>query len=903
MEKDFYQKSINEVFMLVDSSKKGLSNAEAKKRLNEKGKNVLKSGKKRGFFYRFFKQFCDVLIAILLVSAVISVIAGIIEKDSSEYIDAGIILVVIFINAIIGTIQEGNANNAMERLKNITKPKAKVLRGGKIIKIKTEEIVVGDIVILEAGDSIPADLRIFDSASLKIEESALTGESVAVEKSEKTINEEVPIADRSNMAYMGTTVVYGRGRGIVVATAMQTEIGKIADMLEKTKSEDTPLTKRIKKTSIFVSIFVFMVSLLILIMGVIKGDSFGSSLILAVAIAVCAVPEGLPACMTITMSLGVNEMAKKRAIVKNLTAVETLGSTEVICSDKTGTLTLNKMVVKDVYLMDEHLSEISSLVPGEEEKTERIISESRNYNQLVKCMLLCNDSQLKFEEGYLYSIGDPTEIALSEYGYTRGIIKEKVDGKYERVAEIPFESNRKLMTTFNRDGDDIISYTKGAVDNLLERCDRVLINGKIEKLTRTIKNEILQKNSEMGKRALRVLAFAQRNHGQKLPKELNNAEENMIFLGLVGMMDPPREEVFDAIKTCKKAGITTIMITGDHRDTAYAIAHELQIASNENEVITGAEIDKITEEEFETIVDKYRVYARVSPQHKVKIVEALQKKGKIVAMTGDGVNDAPSIKRADIGVGMGITGTDVTKEAADIILTDDNFATIVGAVKEGRRVYSNISKIVQFLLGTSLAELIVLTILLSFLRETFFTPVLILWFNLVSDSLVAISLGKEKAEPDIMNKKPRKKGETLFSGRAGANMLFACIAVSFLTLGVFFFSKYYLAVEPTVTITMCYVVLCVSELLHVYNLKSDIHTIFNKRIVDNKWMNITFTISIILSLLIILIPSPSLRNFFGITWIGWREWLISIGVGILIIPLMELWKWILRRIENKRKKN
>ncbi len=902
MDKNYYQYSKTEVLKSLDTSERGLSNIEAKKRLNKNGKNVLKSGKKRGFFYRFFKQFCDVLILILLVSAIVSIVAGIIEHDPSEYVDAGIILFVIFTNAIIGTIQENSANNAMERLKTITTPKTKVLRNGRIVKIKTEDVVVGDIIILEAGDSVPADLRILESASLKIEESALTGESLAVEKYDALITEEVSIGDRVNVAYMGTAVAHGRGRGVVVATAMDTEIGKIANMLRNTKNEATPLTKKIKKTSIYISIIVLIVCVFILILGIANGDSFGSSLILAVVIAVCAVPEGLPACMTITMSMGVNEMAKKRAIVKNLTAVETLGSTEIICSDKTGTLTLNKMVIKEVFLFDKnHIDEIQKLSSNDADKAEKLASESRNFNQLVKCMLLCNDSQLKFEEGYLYSIGDPTEIALSEYGYTRGIIKEKVDGKYARIDEIPFESERKLMTTFNKDGNSIISYTKGAVDNLIKRCDRVMLDGKIVKITKKLKEEILLKNSDMGKRALRVLGFAQKSHTDKLPKKLETVEENMVFLGLVGMMDPPRAEVFDAIKTCKKAGITTIMITGDHRDTAFAIAKELEIASNEKEVITGAEIDKLSEEEFLNSVEKIRVYARVSPEHKVRIVEALKKKGKIVAMTGDGVNDAPSIKRADIGVGMGITGTDVTKEAADIILTDDNFATIVGAVKEGRRVYSNISKVVQYLLGTSLAELFILTVVLSILRDPFFTPALILWFNLVSDTFVAVAIGREKAEPDIMNQKPRKKGSTLFGGRAGANMLFSCIVVSIMTLGTFFFSKYYLKVDPIVSTTMCYVVICIAELFHVYNLKSDIHSVFNKRMFDNRWLNISFAISMFLSLIIVIIPSNVIRGFFGVAGIDWKQWLICLGVSILIIPLTEIWKAILRRIEKKKK--
>ena len=900
MDFEFYRQDKEEVFQEVASSEKGLSNKEAKERLLKNGKNRLNEQKARGFLIKFFKQFKDYLILILIISVMISVIIGAIEKVYTEFINAGVILFVILLNAFIGVFQEAKADKAMEELKNMTKPEAKVLRNGRTIKVKTEDLVLGDVVLLEAGDSVPADLRIIESANLKIEESTLTGESEAVEKSENKLEESALLADRCNMAYMGTTVVYGRGKGVVVATAMATEIGKIAYMLHKTKQEATPLTQKVKKTSIVLGIIVLVAALFIAIYGVAIGDSLISSLTFAIAIAVCAVPEGLPAGVTITMALGVNEMSKQRAIVKNLSSVETLGSTEVICSDKTGTLTLNKMVIKEVFTFDdENLAKVKTCENGED--FNQILGKSRNINELMNCMLLCNDSELKFEESALISIGDPTEVALSEYGYKWGIIKENVEGKFQRVDEIPFDSERKLMTTLNKTGESFTSYTKGAVDNLLQKCTKVLIDGRIKPLTLKLKEEILNENARMAKSALRVLGFSLKYCENSLKKTLAAAENEMVFIGLVGMMDPPREEVFDAIKTCKKAGILPIMITGDHKDTAFAIAKELGIASYESEVITGQELEKIPQEEFCKVVTKYKVYARVNPEHKVRVVEALKKQNKVVAMTGDGVNDAPSIKRADIGIGMGITGTDVTKSAADVILTDDNFATIVGAVKEGRRIYDNILRIIQFLLGTSLAELVILVAVITILRESFFTPVLILWINIVSDSLVSIALGLEKAETDVMDRRP-KQSKTLLSGLVGVNLIYSSIIVSAIVLGVFFVGKYAIGLGVLEVTTMCYLTLVFCELFHAYNLKSFKHSIFSKELFKNKWLNWAFLGSAFFTIILVLIPAGTFTNFLGITNLNWMQWLISIGAGLLIVPFMELEKLVIRLVERNRNK-
>lgn len=913
-----YSLEIEESLKTNDSSVNGLSSAEAKKRLEKNGKNILAQKRKVPAFVKFLKQFKDVLIIILLISCVVSVVIGAVEHSVNEFIDAGIIFVVVLVNAIIGFLQEQKSEKAMEALKNMTKPYCKVLRNNRSVKIKTEDLVVGDIVLLEAGDIVPADLRLIESSSLKIEESALTGESVAVEKDATvTLGKDVVLGDRVNMAYMGSVVTYGRGTGLVVATGMNTEMGKIASALADIDDTVTPLTKRIKSTSIIITVVVLLACLAVFVVELFTVGNVFSSFSMAIAIAVCAIPEGLPACNTVTMSLGVKRMSEERAIVKTLPAVETLGSTEVICSDKTGTLTLNKMTVKKTFFFSDTCEEVNkfdvkAVITGDASDSiltlDKIAEKStttfdRNFDELLKCMLLCNDTKVRFEDDKLESIGDPTEIALVHYGYKLGFNKDKIDGKFKRLNEIPFDSDRKMMSVFNDFDGKINVYTKGAIDSVLSRCGRILENGKIRKITNSDREKIATANSEMAYGALRVLAFAFKTV-EKIGKPTSaNTENDLIFLGLVGMIDPPREEVKESIKVCKQAGITTIMITGDHKDTAFAIAKELGICSSESHVITGKELDEISDEKFAKAVNNYQVYARVSPEHKVKIVKALKANGKIVAMTGDGVNDAPSIKAADIGVGMGITGTDVTKEAADVILTDDNFATIVGAVKEGRRIYKTILNILIFLLGTSIAELMLLSfVLLVFRDQHFFTPALILWVNFVSDTFMGLALGFEKADADVMKRKPIKNKGNLFKGSAGFHILCSAIYCFVTTLAIYCGFTYGFKLSPQEVTTICFLYICFAEQFHAYNLKHENDSLFSTNPFDNRILNICFSVSWLLTALIVAIPMPALQSAMGITQINWWQWLFVLGSSILIIPVFEIIKLFVR-MWQKRKAN
>ncbi len=909
----FFSETKENVLNELGTTSSGLSYSAAKKKLDKDGKNLLVGKKRKSGFVKFLGQFKDILIIVLLVSCVISVVMGIINKNAEEFVDAGMIFGVLIINAIIGFIQERNSEKAMDALKNMTKPYCKVVRQGKTCKIKSEELVVGDIVLLEAGDIVPADLRLLETTSLKIEESALTGESVPVEKdAEAVLAEEALLGDRTNMAFMGSVVTYGRGMGVVVACGMKTEMGKIATALTEIEETETPLTKRIKSTSIIITIIVGIVCLAVFVVGIIMGDSIFSAFSMAIALAVCAIPEGLPACNTITMSLGVKRMSEQRAIVKSLPAVETLGSTEVICSDKTGTLTLNQMTVRKVFFMGNQCDALNDFKLPQGAETLSLqeienevcvdINNDRNFNELLRCMLLCNDTKTKFEDQKLDTIGDPTEVALVHYGFKFGVSKDKLDGMYLRENEVPFDSDRKLMTTFNNvDGKHVV-YTKGAVDNILSRCNRILVNGKIRKITNADREAIFLKNTEFASDALRNLAFAFKTVDKIGKPTSENTEFDLCFLGLVGMIDPPREEVRDAIKTCKQAGITTIMITGDHKDTAFAIAKDLGICEDTDKVITGKELDEIPDEEFCRLVQNYQVYARVSPEHKVKIVKAFKANDKIVAMTGDGVNDAPSIKSADIGVGMGITGTDVTKEAADMILTDDNFATIVGAVKEGRHTYNTILKILMFLLGTSIAELFCLAVVLLVFRDSnFFTPVLLLWVNFVSDTFPGLALGFEKPEQDIMKRKPLKNSGNLFKGNVGLNIFASAIFVSAGVITLYCVSKFALGLTSAEVTTICFIFLCLSELFHSFNLKSETHSLFSKNPFDNKILNLSFLGSALLMVLLVVLPIPGLQAVMGLTSVGWWHWLVAVGSAVLIIPYFELVKLFLRKRQRKTK--
>ena len=916
----FYNTDIETAMKKVDSSKAGLSSSIAQERFKKNGKNLLVSKKKKSEFVKFLGQFKDVLIIVLLCCAVVSIIIGTVKGDSNEFIDSGMIILVVFVNSIIGYIQERKSEQAMQALKNMTKPFCKALRDGKVLKVKTEELVLGDIVILEAGDIVPADLRLLETKSLKVEESALTGESEAVEKdAEIVLENNALLGDRVNMAYMGSVVTYGRGRGVVVSCGMNTEMGKIATELNEIKKESTPLTKRIKTTSIYLTLIVILVSLILFVISVCTGADVFDSFSMAIAIAVCVIPEGLPACMTICMSIGVKRMSAQRAIVKKLPAVETLGSTEVICTDKTGTLTLNKMTVKQAFFFDDALKDfnkcnmsLKTLTGGAVQvaKAEKVafdlVSNNKTVQAFLSSMVLCNDVQIKLENENLSCIGDPTEVALVHCGYAFGVSKDLMEGKFERVGEVPFDSVRKMMTTINADKEGGCAYTKGALDSVLSRCTKVLDNGNVRLLTPSDVDTIYKQNSALASRALRVLAFAFKKVDKSIAEfTSDNTEKDLVFVGLAGMMDPPREEVFESIKTCKEAGIDVVMITGDHKETAFAIANELGICKDKRQVITGEELNKISDEEFVKVVGDYKVYARVSPEHKVKIVKAIKANGKVVAMTGDGVNDAPSIRVADIGVGMGKNGTDVTKEAADLILTDDNFATIVGAVKEGRKVYQNIMKILQFLLETSFASLIAITIVsLIFLGKpeyTIFTAPLLLWINFVSDTFVGLALGFEEAEKDIMKEKPHTKKGSLLKGKVAINIFLPSIFVAGILIALYTVMTLVYHVEPTYATTFCFIFLCFSQLFHAYNLKSDTQSLFSSNPFNNKTLNIGFLISAILTMIIVLLPIPALQNAFGICSIDWWAWFVAIGLAILIVPYMEIVKVLDRYLKRKKR--
>ena len=737
----WYKKSKNEILKELDvDEKNGLSSNEALRRLEKYGKNKLETKKKKTLFKQFLSQLKDVMIYILIIAAIISAFLG-------EISDALIILLVIIINAVIGVIQESKAEKALDALKELSTPKALVKRDGSLKEILSEDIVPGDIVIIDAGRYIPGDLRLIDTANLKIEESAFTGESVPSEKDASFLpDKEIPIGDQNNMAFMSTLATYGRGVGVVVGTGMNTEIGKIAKMIEQEENDETPLQKKLSELGKILGFLAVGICILIFIISFFQGRDLLEMFLTSISLAVAAIPEGLPAIVAIVLALGVQRMVKKNAIIRKLPAVETLGSVSIICSDKTGTLTQNKMTVTTVYTNDSYIKESEFNLNDNESKL------------LVDCMVLCNDATYSEKS----QTGDPTEIALLESPFKLNILKEKLEKEFKRIDEIPFDSDRKLMTTVNLvDEKKARVFTKGALDSILSICNKISVNGKLLDFTKEYKAKVLENSNIMSDKALRVLAFAYKD----ISKEnivLDSLEKDLVFIGMVGMIDPPRLEVKDSIKLCKSAGITPVMITGDHKNTAFAIANELGIAEDISQAITGHEIDKFKEEEFNEKIINYRVFARVSPEHKVKIVKAFKSHGNIVSMTGDGVNDAPSLKAADIGVAMGITGTDVSKGASDMILTDDNFSTIVSAVEEGRKIYLNIKKSIVFLLSCNLGEILTLFTAILLNWNSPLQPIHILWVNLITDSFPALALGVDKTKEDVMNNPPRNPKESIF---------------------------------------------------------------------------------------------------------------------------------------------
>lgn len=876
----FHSITCEEAYEKLSSRQEGLTQSEAEERLIKDGKNKLAEVKKKPAIIKFLSQFVDPMIIVLLAAAVVSSVISIVRAEYPELIDAGIILIIVIINAVIGFVQENKAENALEALRSKNRPYAKVLRDGERKSVLAEELVTGDIVILEAGDIVPADLRLISSSSLKIEESALTGESVPTEKdADALLPEKAAIGDRVNVAYSGGTVTYGRGNGVVVATGMNTEMGKIAKMLNEVKEAPSPLNRQLGKTAKILSVGVLAIALVIFLISVFAyGKNALEAFMTAVAIAVAAIPEGLPAVVTIVLALGVQKMSARRAIVKNLSSVETLGCCEVICSDKTGTLTLNKMTVRETYCP------------------------SQNERLLQEIMALCNDTA-ESAEGLT---GDPTETALVAYAQKSGIDFARLSAENPRVNEKPFDSVRKLMTTVHEKGGNKISYTKGAPDMLIARCKYVLTADGVKPIDGDTVKQIEKANSQMANKALRVLAAAY-FEGESLD------EENLIFVGLTGMIDPPRAEVKDAVAKCRAAGIHVIMITGDHIDTACAIARELDILRENSLKATGAELDSMSDEELYENIDEYAVFARVSPENKVRIVKAIKRRQEVVAMTGDGVNDAPSIKEADIGIGMGITGTQVSKDAADIILTDDNFATIVGAVEEGRKIFSNVTKAIQFLLSANIAEVLCLfvssVILAGIVGDpefVFLTPVMILWVNLITDSFPALSLGVEKAENDVMGLPPRRSNKSLFAGNMGKDILIQGIIQSALVMTSFILGYFVIGdANPEVAhrqaSTMAFVSLCLIQLFHSFNLRSQRNSVLNKKLFSNKFLNISAVVGIALTVAVVLIPG--MDKVFKTAWLSGWEWLIAIGVSIAVIPLVEIQKLIERAVAKRRNKN
>jgi len=870
-----YLKESSEVLQHLKTSKEGLDKNEASKRLEENGANKLEGAKKVSLLRRFLGELTDPMTIILMIAALIS---GITAAYSNEpFTDVIIILSVVIINAVLGVFQETKAEKAIEALQKIAAATSKVIRGGAFMTVKSEELVVGDIVILEAGDAVPADGRIIESHSLKIEEAALTGESVPSEKTSETLTAnasgDVPLGDRANMVYMGSTVVYGRGMAVITATGMETEMGKIAGAIAAATDGETPLQKKLAQLSKILSVLVLVICAVIFAVDVIKiypnftGDAILETFMIAVSLAVAAIPEGLATVVTVVLSIGVTNMAKRNAVIRKLTAVETLGCTQVICSDKTGTLTQNKMTVVKHFTFDKD---------GESE--------------LISGMALCSDAKLENGE----AVGEPTECALVNDLAKAGL--EETLTKYVRIGEAPFDSDRKMMSVVCKAGEKLIQYTKGAPDEILKKCKFVYENGKVISLTEEKKTEILKQNKAMADEALRVLALAKRAW-EKEPEKFDDSylEDELCFVGLSGMIDPVRPEAVEAVAKCKMAGIRPIMITGDHKDTAVAIAKQLGILSEGQLAITGEELNGISDEQLFSDIEKYSVYARVQPEHKVRIVNAWKSKGMITAMTGDGVNDAPAIKSADIGVGMGITGTDVTKNVADMVLTDDNFATIVSAVEEGRRIYDNIRKAIQFLLSSNLAE--VLSIFTAtMLGFTILKPIHLLWINLITDCFPALALGMEKSESDVMKRSPRKSDEGIFADKLGFDVAFQGVLITVLTL-ISYFIGYKMEFgsfgfgHSEEGMTMAFLTLSLVEIFHSYNMRSRTLSIFSIK-KQNFWLLGAMAGSFVLTLGVLLIPF--LRNAFGLSAISVVDLVIAIGLAVVIIPIMEIVK-IFRR--------
>ncbi|KHD46024.1 cation-translocating P-type ATPase [Streptococcus hongkongensis] len=876
----FYVESEESVLSILDSSREGLTSDQAEKRLAEYGRNELDEGEKRSLLMKFIDQFKDLMIIILIVAAILSVVT----EGSKGLTDAIIILAVVILNAAFGVYQEGQAEAAIAALKSMSSPIARVRRNGHIVEVDSKELVPGDIVLLEAGDVVPADMRFLEASSLKIEEAALTGESVPVEKDlNATVAADAGIGDRVNMGYQNSNVTYGRGTGLVTNTGMYTEVGHIAGMLANADETDTPLKQNLDNLSKILTYAILVIAAVTFAVGVfLRGQHPLEGLMTSVALAVAAIPEGLPAIVTVVLSLGTQVLAKRNAIIRKLPAVETLGSTEIIASDKTGTLTMNQMTVEQIYT-NGSLQDSAQEIPAE--------------NNTLRVMTYANDTKID-QTGKL--IGDPTETALVQYGLDHSFDVRDYMVTEPRVAELPFDSDRKLMSTIHKEADGkYFVAVKGAPDQLLKRVTQIEENGQIRPITDQDKETILATNKSLAKQALRVLMMAYKYTESVPTLESNIVESELVFSGLVGMIDPERPEAAQAVKVAKEAGIRPIMITGDHQDTAEAIAKRLGIIDendHEDHVFTGAELNEISDEEFQKIFKQYSVYARVSPEHKVRIVKAWQNEGKVVAMTGDGVNDAPSLKTADIGIGMGITGTEVSKGASDMVLADDNFATIIVAVEEGRKVFSNIQKTIQYLLSANMAE--VFTIFLATLFGwDVLQPVHLLWINLVTDTLPAIALGVEPAEPGVMKHKPRGRKSSFFDGGVKEAILYQGAFQTMLVLGVYAFALFfpehatYKEVHAD-ALTMAYVTLGLIQLVHAYNVKSVYQSMFKVGLFRNKLFNYSIPVAFIM--LMVTVVVPGFNQFFHVSHLSATQWLVVVIGSLLMVVLVEIVKAIQR---------
>ena len=878
---------------LSSNEESGLTAAEASSRLSQYGPNELEKEEKTPLWKRFFEQMADPMVIMLIVAAVISAVTGMIQGES-EWADVIIIMAVVIINSVLGVVQEAKSEQALEALQQMSAAQSKVIRDGKMAHLPSAELVPGDVVLLEAGDSVPADCRILESASMKIEEAALTGESVPVEKHTDAITldagaDDVPLGDRKNMCYMGSTVVYGRGKAVVAGTGMKTEMGKIADALTTAKKELTPLQIKLNELSGILTKLVLAICVVIFAVDIIRHfGELGSNpammldtFMVAVSLAVAAIPEGLVAVVTIVLSMGVTKMSRRQAIIRKMTAVETLGCTQIICSDKTGTLTQNKMTV------------VKHELAAPQEK-------------FLAGMALCSDAKWDEEAGE--AVGEPTECALVNDAAKAGM--KGLDVEHPRRGEAPFDSGRKMMSVVVEEADGTFEqYTKGAPDVVIGLCTKIYDGEKVVPFTDERKREVLAANKAMADEALRVLALASRTY-DALPDDCSPEalEHDLTFCGLSGMIDPVRPEVTAAIAEAREAGIRPVMITGDHIDTAVAIAKELGIVEDASQAITGAQLDKISDEEFKERVTQISVYARVQPEHKARIVDAWKKRGNIVAMTGDGVNDAPSIKRADIGVGMGITGTDVTKNVADMVLADDNFATIINAVEEGRRIYDNIRKVIQFLLSANIAEVLSVFVA-TLIGFTIFQPVQLLWINLITDSLPALALGMEEAEGDIMKRKPRKASDGVFAGGMGVDIIFQGIVITALVLASFFAGMYFHnngvidvsmlldGIPDEEGVTMAFITLSMVEIFHSFNMRSRRASLFSLK-KQNKWLWGAAILAAVLT--VIPVEVDFLAEVFGFMTLNPEALLTALGLAFLIIPIMEVYKAVMRGIEKNQ---